>query len=70
MTYYCECTDPGCICMAECVFLGKHILHRVDMEDVTGTYMCDQCADDAMESGLFTMEDKEDEEVDDESKNG
>jgi hypothetical protein len=29
-------------------------LYRVDMEDRTGTDFCEQCAADAMESGVFT----------------
>lgn len=29
-------------------------LYRIDMEDLTGSDMCEECADDAMGSGLFT----------------
>lgn len=60
MTWKCECSDPGCP-----VHIGENcqnwsipeepgeILYRVDMEDKTGVAFCQDCADDAMESGLF-----------------
>lgn len=57
----CECADPGCphsaINQSHCIpckHVATTILYRVDMEDVTGTAFCDECADDAFESGLFT----------------
>lgn len=64
----CECGDPGCP-----VHLGKEqcdhtgycvVLYRIDMEDEEGTPMCQGCADDALDSGVFTsdVEDDEDEE--------
>lgn len=37
-------------------------LYRVDMDDESGTLFCEHCAEDAMESGVFTSRD--DEEVD------
>jgi hypothetical protein len=53
----CECTDPGCPahpgeedCFQPAL---RKPLRRVDMEDHTGTLMCETCADDAMQSGLF-----------------
>ena len=53
----CECEDfccpvhPGKTCTEH----GEtHLLFRIDSEDETGTAFCDACADDAMESGLFT----------------
>lgn len=50
----CECSDPGCpVCKGECKNTATQCLVRVDMEDQTGTLMCDGCADDAFESGLF-----------------
>lgn len=50
----CQCGDPGCpCCHGRCEQDAAHILHRVDMEDETGTPMCEGCADDAGESGLF-----------------
>jgi len=53
----CECSDPACPVQhpdSNCRQVATTILYRVDMEDVTGTAMCDACASDAMESGLFT----------------
>jgi hypothetical protein len=53
----CECTDTGCAVhdgMNLCDCLAVAILYRVDMDDYTGTAMCDDCATDAMMSGLFT----------------
>lgn len=50
----CECSDPGCpVCRGKCVEKAKTVLCRVDMEDRTGTAMCEGCASDAMTSGLF-----------------
>ncbi len=56
----CECFDSGCShkerhdSYPRCTALATTILYRVDMVDNTGTAMCDACADDAFESGLFT----------------
>ena len=56
----CECVDKNCsshrgkTCAS---YSAKTILHRVDMDDVSGTMFCPPCADDAMESGLFRTED-------------
>ncbi len=55
----CECGDPGCpVHKGEqvCNLNATTQLFRIDMEDQTGTLMCDRCADDASESGLFTDE--------------
>lgn len=50
----CEDSDPGCKhCNGQCDRRAKVILRRIDMEDVTGTYFCRVCAEDAMETGLF-----------------
>ena len=49
----CECTDPGCSCKGACVFPSKRTLRRVDMADEAGTRVCEECAADAFESGLF-----------------
>lgn len=59
----CECSDPGCAIAIDhggkqCTHLAATILYRVDMEDVTGTALCESCADDAMESGLFAEYDQ------------
>ncbi len=58
----CECADKGCAVhkgRAECRFgqgdgCPMTRLYRVDMEDRSGTLFCLPCADDAMESGLYT----------------
>lgn len=61
----CECSDPKCLVhtdddsrstgkLSECQNVGTVTLYRVDMEDETGTVMCEDCANDAYESGLFT----------------
>lgn len=55
----CECTDAGCPehkGVSDCRTTATMILYRVDMIDVTGTAMCDNCAEDAMSTGLFTTE--------------
>ena len=58
----CECSDKQCpACKGKCKRIARTVLYRVDMEDVTGTAFCNMCADDAMESGLFT-DSKEDDD--------
>lgn len=60
----CECTDPDCKAHrgSECAVIADcQTLYRVDMEDETGTAMCDDCADDAFASGLFTTRDEDEE---------
>ena len=52
-TMKCECSDPGCPCCGDCQDDADCVLYRIDMEDETGTPMCDRCADDAYESGLY-----------------
>lgn len=55
MGLLCHCSDPGCrACGGECGCDSTTTLYRVDMDDETGTPFCDGCAEDAMESGLFT----------------
>lgn len=52
----CECSDPGCPVhngRSSCNKVAKQCLVRVDMEDKTGTLFCFDCAEDAMESGVF-----------------
>jgi hypothetical protein len=56
MTEFCECSDPGCRAHkghSECDNRATSIGFRHDMEDETGTLFCDECAQDAGESGLF-----------------
>jgi hypothetical protein len=52
----CECADAGCLAHEGlgCHELATTILYRVDMDDLSGTAFCEACAEDAMESGLFT----------------
>jgi len=53
----CECSDCGCgACAGRCVEESDYTLYRVDMADYTGTAFCEDCAADAMESGLFSEE--------------
>lgn len=59
MSVICGCTDPACPVHTRhiaCHKLATQTLYRVDMEDRTGTPMCDGCAEDAFASGLFTEE--------------
>ena len=57
----CECTDAGCKShrdVAECSKPVYETLYRLDMDDKTGVAFCGECAQDAMESGVFaTRED-------------
>jgi hypothetical protein len=53
----CECADSGCPMHENsqyCDCLASVILYRIDMDDYTGTAMCDDCANDAIMSGMFT----------------
>lgn len=63
----CECSDNGCPVnhgskTQGCQNKATTILYRIDMEDVTGTAFCDDCAEDAFASGLFTDSTDEDED--------
>ena len=52
----CGCVDPACPVHTNeaCPMPATGILYRVDMDDTTGTNMCDDCAEDALDSGVFT----------------
>lgn len=56
----CECSDSGCPNhrgFSSCRRLKELVLYyRADMEDLTGTYFCEECAEDAMNSGVFSTE--------------
>jgi hypothetical protein len=55
----CRCTDPQCsFCQGHCGEEATGILYRIDMEDATGTPMCDDCAEDAMSSGVFATDEE------------
>lgn len=55
----CECTDPGCPCEGECKRDSSMTLFRIDMEDENGTAFCESCAEDALDSGVFSTRDEE-----------
>lgn len=51
---FCECGDPGCpVCHGHCRKPARTTVYRSDMEDETGTPMCEGCAADCIESGIF-----------------
>ncbi len=52
----CQCADPGCTCEGQCEENAEYLLTRVDMDDVSGTLMCDECSTDAVDTGLFNCE--------------
>jgi len=50
----CLCVDPYCpACKGDCTRRAKTVLRRGDMEDTTGTPMCNECAEDALSYGIF-----------------
>jgi len=53
----CECCDKGCPeheGFSECNKKATTRVRRIDMEEgLTVFYMCQACAEDAMESGVF-----------------
>lgn len=51
----CECVDRGCTAHAGgfCDKPACATLYRSDMIDRTGTRFCEDCADDALASGVF-----------------
>lgn len=53
----CECNDPECPeCGGECHNTAVYVLYRINTEDSTGNIMCEACAMDALESGLFDIQ--------------
>ncbi len=57
MSVKCECADFACPAhkgQRACSRVASSCLVRVDMHDETGTQLCQECAEDAMDSGLFT----------------
>ncbi len=53
----CGCTDSGCPAHHGCPDCRREAtarVYRIDMTDETGTPMCEDCAADALESGVFT----------------
>jgi hypothetical protein len=67
LNQFCECSDPECPAFThginedgtpdcdEFAYAGR--LYRIDMYDESGTLMCNRCAEDALESGVFTTDD-------------
>jgi len=52
--HFCECGDPGCpVCQGKCYKPARTTVYRSDMKDETGTPMCQGCADDCLDSGIF-----------------
>ena len=52
--HFCECGDPGCpVCHGNCRRAASVTVYRSDMDDETGTSVCDRCAEDCLESGVF-----------------
>lgn len=52
----CECANTTCVGHrggAKCDALGLIILRRVDIPDHSGTLMCAECRDRALDSGRF-----------------
>lgn len=63
----CYCTDPGCPVhkgRSACYHKGEITVYRDDMQDETGTPMCEDCAADALESGVFSTRDADQDERD------
>jgi len=57
----CECADTACHSNphdVEAQILATSILFRVDMDDEYGVEFCNHCANDALESGVFTTFDE------------
>lgn len=56
MKNMCECSDPGCPVhpgKLQCKNRGNALYFRIDMEDESGTLMCNDCGADALDSGVF-----------------
>jgi len=54
----CQCCDRGCPVhsgKSECGKKASTVAVRIDMDDQTGTPMCEGCAADAMDSGVFSL---------------
>ena len=61
----CQCVDAGCVVthgpwsrdrQFPCLGPVTCTLYRVDIDDAEGTRFCERCADDAMDSGLFSCD--------------
>ncbi len=57
MPNICNDNDPKCPhCAGNCTRLATQFLRRIDMDD-TGSKFCDRCAEDILESGVFSATD-------------
>lgn len=66
----CECEDPGCACGGTCAEDATTALRRIDM-DGEPVRFCEDCAGDALDSGVFsTVDEDDDDEPDDEPAPG
>jgi hypothetical protein len=56
MRLQCSCSDPACPVHSggDCVRDAETVVVRIDMDDKYGTPMCRECADDALDSGVFS----------------
>ena len=58
----CEDGDPACPhCHGHCQKRAIVVLYRIDMGDLAGTAMCEDCCCDAMDSGLFDTREEDNE---------
>jgi len=57
----CECEDPGCACGGTCAEDASQTLRRVDMDGAPVRF-CEDCAEDALSSGVFGTGDEDDDE--------
>ena len=56
----CECSDKGCSGHeghSSCDGYASVLLMQIDMEDKTGEWLCANCSDDALASGVFRVAD-------------
>lgn len=51
----CECFDKDCpVCKGHCFSKSAFLLARVDMQNAL-IELCEECSQDALESGLFVI---------------
>lgn len=58
----CQCTDHQCPAhesVAFCINEAEVVMVRCDSEDETGIPMCEHCAEDAIESEIFTIKEED-----------
>lgn len=53
----CECADPGCPhCAGKCTEWAEYRLTRIDFAGRPTCDMCQACGEDALDSGVFALE--------------